>query len=225
MGLQKATIVKLDTGESFPVQFNPEEYTLGGENSYAQAVVPGRSSPLIQFSHGQLRTIEMELFFDTYEKKADVREQTSRVVNLLDIDPTTHAPPVLLFVWGKPAQAGARAKSFKCVLARATQRFVMFLPSGRPVRARVQVQLQEFTNGDFESKEVKRQTADYSKVRMVAEGETLSSIAADVYDDPSAWRALAIRNGIDDPFSPPVGRELAVPRLPYADPETGEVVA
>ena len=92
----------------------------------------------------------MELFFDTYENTSnkDVRVQTSLVVNLLNINPQTHAPPVLMFLWGQ--------LKFRCVLAKANQRYIMFLPTGVPVRAKVQVTFQEFTNGDYETKEVKR---------------------------------------------------------------------
>ena len=46
--------------------FNPEEYTLNKDNNFASQAVPGLSGPLLQFVHGNMRTLEMELFFDTY---------------------------------------------------------------------------------------------------------------------------------------------------------------
>ncbi len=219
MPLEKATIINLETSAQVQVQFNPEEYALSGENQFAVANVPGRSSPLLQFSYGNLRTLEMELFFDTYENTSnqDVRVQTSLVTGLLDIDPETHAPPVLMFLWGQ--------LKFRCVLAKANQRYIMFLPTGVPVRAKVQATFQEFTNGDYETKEVKRQTADYTKLYVVGYGETLSGIAENVYSDPTQWRPLAIANNIDNPRSLAVGLQLIVPSLPYQDPETGEVVS
>jgi nucleoid-associated protein YgaU len=121
-----------------------------------------------------------------------------------------------MFLWGK--------LKFRCVLARANQRFIMFLPTGVPVRARVQATFQEFTNGQYETKEIKRETADYTQLYVVGYGETLSSIAGVVYNDPTLWRPLAVANDIDDPRSLPVGLNLLVPRLPYQDPETGEVL-
>jgi nucleoid-associated protein YgaU len=218
MALEKATLINLETGAKVQVQFNPEEYALSGENQYALANVPGRSAPLLQFSYGNLRTLEMELFFDTYEDPSnkDVRVQTSMVVGLLDINPQTHAPPVLMFLWGQ--------LSFRCVLAKANQKYIMFLPTGVPVRAKVQVTFQEFTNGDYETKEVKRETADYTKLYVVGYGETLSGIANATYGDPTIWRPLAVANGLDNPRALPVGLKLVVPSLPYQDPETGEVL-
>jgi LysM repeat protein len=215
MALEKATILNTDTGEKLTVLFNPEEYNLNRDNNFAQAQIPGRSAPLLQFTHGNIRTLDMELLFDTYEKLRDVREETGKLTKLLDINPETHAPPVLLFVWG--------SLRFQCVLAKASQKFVLFLPSGQPVRARVQVSFQEFSNSSLEAKEIKRETADFTKVHVVAQGETLSGIAAKVYANPTLWRPLAIRNGIDDPRQLATGQKLVVPRLPFADPESGEV--
>lgn len=48
--------------------FNPEEYTINKDNNFAAQNVPGLSGPILQFVHGNMRTLEMELFFDTYEK-------------------------------------------------------------------------------------------------------------------------------------------------------------
>ena len=58
---------------------------------------------------------------------------------------------------------------------------------------------------------------------MVEQSETLSSIAAKVYENPLLWRPLAIRNQIDNPHQLTIGQRLVVPRLPFSDPESGEV--
>src|SRR5262249_40969962 len=149
MPLEKAVLVNDVTGDRVPVLFNPEEYTINRENNFAQAAVPGRGAPLLQFVHGNLKTLQMELLVDTYEEHReaskvlnragdDVRTLTNKVVGLMDIDATTHAPPVVLFVWGK--------LTFTCVLAQVSQRFILFRPDGVPVRARLQVTFHEFSN-------------------------------------------------------------------------------
>jgi len=225
--LEKATITNTVTGERVSVMFNPEEYSVNKDLTYAQSAVPGLSAPLLQFVHGNMGTLEMELFLDTYEahregskvlneQGGDVRDLLRKILALMEIDRTTHAPPVLLFTWA--------SLSFTCVLARASQRFVMFRPDGTPVRARVQVTFNEFRNAKLEAKEIKRETADYSKLRLVGEGETLSSIANDVYRDARLWRPIAIANEIDEPRALAVGTQLLVPQLPFRDPETGEVM-
>ena len=111
MALEKAQITNTVTGENVPVMFNPEEYTTNRDINYSQTGVPGLSAPIIQFVHGNLQTLEMELFLDTYESHQensrvinqagdDVRKLTRKITDLMNIEATIHAPPVLLFTWG-----------------------------------------------------------------------------------------------------------------------------
>lgn len=226
MALEKAIISDTATGERIPVLFNPEEYTLSKDNSFAQMAVPGLRAPLLQFVNGGLQTLDMELLVDTYEEHReagrllnragdDVRTLTGKIAALLEINRSTHAPPVLLFTWG--------SLSFTCVLARLSQRFILFRPDGVPVRARLSVSLSEFNNAEFEAKEIKRETADYSSIYVVTDGDHLSAIAALVYGDPALWRPIALRNRIEHPRLLATGTPLLVPQLPYRDPESGEV--
>lgn len=228
MSLEKALITNTETGDRVPVLFNPEEYTLKKEITYAQAAVPGLIAPLLQFVHGNMETLDMELLVDTYEKHdegsqvfnqagEDVRILTRKVTDLMRINPQIHAPPVLLFTWA--------SLSFSCVLASVSQRFIMFLPDGTPVRARLQVSFHEFRNAELEAKETKNETADFSKLYMVVQGETLSAIAGRVYDNPAAWRPIAIRNDIDNPRRLTTGTRLIIPQLPFRHPDTGAVLS
>lgn len=225
--LEKALITNNDTGEEVEVLFNPEEYSLSKDNNFAQIAVPGLRSPLLQFVNGNMQTLEMELLVDSYEShksgsktvnqaRQDVRDLTSRITSLLNINPETHAPPVVIFTWG--------SLSFTCVLAKVSQRFIMFRPDGVPVRARLQVTFNEFTNADLEAKEVKRETVDFSQLYVVGQGETLSGIAARVYRNSALWRPIALRNQVENPMALTVGQRLLIPRLPFRDPETGEVM-
>jgi hypothetical protein len=229
MALEKAIITNTETGEMIPVMFNPEEYTVNKDMNYAQSGVPGLSAPIIQFVHGNMGTLEMELFLDTYEEHRegsrilnrageDVRRLTRKITDLMNIDATTHAPPRLLLTW-----VSLNDRSFTCVLARVSQRFIMFLPDGTPVRARLQVTFNEFNNVELEAKEIKRETADFSELYVVGQGETLSAIAGRTYGNPALWRPIAVRNDIDNPRALPVGLRLLVPQLPFCHPETGEV--
>ncbi len=224
--LEKATITNTATGERVPVLFNPEEYTVNREVNFAQTAIPGLSAPILQFVNGNAQTLEMELLVDTHEEHRaggrslnsageDVRNLTRKITELMNIDPGTHAPPVLLFTWA--------SLTLTCVLGRVTQRFIMFRADGVPVRARLTVTFTEFRNADLEAKEVKRETADYSKFHVWSEGETLSGVAGRLYGNPALWRAVAARNRLDDPRAIPAGAKLIVPQLPYRDPDSGEL--
>ena len=214
--LAKAKITVEATGQQFDVMFNPEEYTLNKDNNFASQAVPGLSGPLLQFVHGNMRTLEMELFFNTSDTQTDVRAQTNNIVNLLNINGELHAPPVLRVAWA--------SLQFRCVLARVSQKFVMFLPDGTPVRARLTVSFNEYIDATREAKEVNRQTANFTKVHVVQQGETLSDIAGRLYNNSQVWRPIAIVNQIENPRSLVTGAELQIPALPFVDPESGEVM-
>ncbi|MGW6194772.1 CIS tube protein [Kribbella sp. NPDC055110] len=214
-GLEKATLTNTVSGRRVSVQFNPEEYTLNREANFAQLAVPGLSGPVVQFVAGQAQTIDMELLVDTTEANpvggpgADVRRLVADVTSLMDIDPDLHAPPPAVFAWGQ--------LTFTCVLTKVSQKYVLFRPDGTPVRARLTVTLSEYRNVELEAKEIKRQTVDYTKIHIVADGDSLPIIAHREYADPTAWRPIALRNNIADPRHLRVGATLAIPRLPWTD--------
>jgi LysM repeat protein len=223
VALERVQIKNLFTGETFKALFNPEEYTLNKDNNFASQTVPGLSSPLLQFVNGNLRTLEMELLFDTYlprttqsQQLRDVREETERIINLMRINGEFHAPPILEVTWA--------SLFFRCVLARVSQKFIMFVSDGRPVRARLSVTFNEFIDEEHEAKEVNRQTADFSKVHMVNQGERLSTIAGSFYGNEQSWRPIAIANELADPRAIFTGQVLRIPSLPFTDPQNGELI-
>jgi LysM repeat protein len=222
MGLEKAkiTVFRGSGTEDISVLFNPEEYAINRDNNLAVQGIPGLSAPIVQFVHGNLRTLEMELLFDTWETKGrkDVRKEfTNKIVGLMEIDPVLHFPPLLLVSWS--------SLQFRCVLARVNQKFTMFDSDGKPVRARLTCTFNEVIDPEQEAREVNRQTADFRKVHVVTQGETLNHIATRHYNKPETWRPIAIANGLDDPRAIFPGQSLLIPSLPFIDPESREVVS
>lgn len=201
MALEKAIITNIQTGNRIPVMFNPEEYSLDLGNTFAEIGIPGIKTPPIQYVRGNIRNLNMELFFDTYELKSDVRNETQKITSLLEIEINTQAPPILLFSWG--------GLNFKCVLESAGQRFTMFLEDGTPVRATLTVSFKEYEAVDIEIK--KGLFIGPPTVRNIIEGETLSNIAGDVLGDPGAWREIADLNNIDNPLKLALGMPLLIP--------------
>jgi nucleoid-associated protein YgaU len=225
MPLEKARIYNLSKAEDpVVVLFNPEEYTLNKDINYAQGAIPGLSGPILQFVNGNMSTLEMELLVDTLEAYpegkppsaagADVRDLTRRITHLMEINAETHVPPVLEFVWG--------SLSFMCVLARCSQKFIMFRPDGVPVRARLTVTFNEYLDPGIEAKRVGRATADYTKQHLVLEGENLTHLATRFYQNPQLWRPIALANRLDDPRRVAAGQRLIIPSLPFTDPDSGE---
>ncbi|MEB3180868.1 MAG: LysM peptidoglycan-binding domain-containing protein [Nostocaceae cyanobacterium] len=203
MSLEKATITNLQTAELIAVMFNPEEYALDIANTFAEIGIPGLKTPPIQYVRGNARNLKMELFFDTFEKRQDVRNKTLQISGLLNNNPETQAPPILLFSWG--------GFNFKCVLESVGQRFTMFLEDGTPVRATLTVSFKEYQEVNIEIR--KGLFIGPPTIRNIVEGETLSKIAGNVLGDPSAWREIAELNNIDNPLKLIPGNQLIVPPI------------
>jgi Contractile injection system tube protein/LysM domain len=219
MPLQHLSITVEHTGTVLTVLYDPEEYTINTDNNFATQGVPGLGSPVVQFVNGNQRTLELELFFDTWDTdqlpKQDVRGQTQRVADLMRIDPELHAPPVLVVAMA--------SLQFRCVLSRASQRFVLLTTGGVPVRARMNCTFIEYLDPEQEAKAAGLQSVDFSKVHVVARDESVSGIAGVFYDDPRLWRPIAIANGLANPRSIRPGQALRIPSLPFVDPDSREV--
>ncbi|MDD4802454.1 MAG: peptidoglycan-binding protein [Syntrophomonas sp.] len=205
MPLKKASIVVESTNESIEVLFNPNEYSINRENKYAYHIMPGLSAPVAQFVSGDASVLAMELFFDTYESHSDVREYTKKIYSLLDVESDTHTPPVCRFIWG--------AVIFRGCMEKITQRFTMFLDSGIPVRAILNVQMRSYQTISEQLQEIPRQSSDRTKQRILKQGEQLWMLAAREYEDPRCWREIAIANDIDNPRLVQSGSKIIVPPL------------
>jgi nucleoid-associated protein YgaU len=176
-----------------PVQFNPPEYTLGKAAQIAEIAIPGIDSPILQFVRGQTQTLALELFFDTSRvgrsevKALDVRTLTDRVAQLGRIQPRTHAPPRIRFVWGL-------GLSFRAIVDNVQQKFTLFNPLGIPVRASLTMSFKEYKTLEEQLKELNLQSADHTKRRVVRRGDTLARIAFEEYGDAANWRLIADEN-------------------------------
>lgn len=199
--LAKATILNTATGERIPVMYNPEELRLEAGNHFAEVAIPGLDAPPVQYVRGRGRTLQMELFFDSYEKGEDVRRYSGRIVALLEKIPRTQAPPVLLFSMGQ--------LQFRCVLVQADQRFTMFRRDGTPVRAKLAVSFKEYVGIEVEIEH--GLFVGPPTLHNVTQRQTLDQLASEHLGDPARWREIAEANDIDDPFDIPPGRPLVIP--------------
>ncbi len=207
MPLTKALIINRDAPVPIPipVMFNPPEYQLQKTNTFSKITIPGLGSSLLQFVSGDEQTLTMNLFFDTTDIGVDVRVHTELVVGLTALSAKKHAPPRLLFLWG--------SLIFPCVLQSVTQKFEYFNAAGMPLRARLTVTLKGYDLLESLLASIPLESADRTKLRVVRAGDTLQSIAAEEYEDPSQWRPIAEANRIDNPLAIQAGQALRIPPL------------
>jgi nucleoid-associated protein YgaU len=199
---EKALIKVLDTGEDIPVMFNPKEYTF---SSVAQ--VTGEGSQ-IQFQKVNVEDFTVTLFYDTYEKQTDVRNEIKKITDL--VTPTvagqsTKQPPTCIFAWG--------GFGYKGIIHKISQRFSMFLSSGIPVRAEITLIFKSVITREEDAQFRGREAC--RKVWIVKTGDRLDWIAQSTLKDPKEWRKIAEANQITNPLAFPssadIGRTLIIP--------------
>lgn len=220
---QRVTTTGALDGDAVECRFNPTEFTLSKSVQTAEVTIPGLDSPIIQFVRGQTETLSLDLFFDTTEFGMDddarsVTNLTDNFYALIKIESATHAPPICLFSWGddfpgRRTYSSQQRHGFKCIVDSVKQRFTLFSPQGVPLRATLTVSLKEYKTLAEQIDELNKQSADRTHTHVVAANETLSQIAARVYNDPAQWRAIADLNQILDPLNLTPGAVLQIPAL------------
>jgi nucleoid-associated protein YgaU len=215
--VEKAKIVNLETKDEIECGFNPNTYTFDKKNNWPADQKAGGNVPQASFGGGSPATLTMELWFDTYadagKKAEDVRTKyTDKLWALMLVDAKLKdkkskkgRPPRVKFMWGK-------TWSFEGVITSLTQKFTLFLDSGIPVRATVNVTFQQSKDEAALAKQNPTSGGlGGDRVWRVTEGDTLGWIAHKEYGDTSLWRLIAEANHLDNVRHLVPGSTLVIP--------------
>jgi nucleoid-associated protein YgaU len=206
------------------VPFNPKDYSIGKSVQWPQQAYSfsqsydGRqadrkkNAPGLTFGGGESRVLSLELFFDTTEErnpfKVDVRNLTNQLVALTRIEPHQGRPPVCMVDWGHSPAGHNSDFPFTGVVSQLNQQFTLFRSDGTPVRASVSLSFTEYLDPE---KDLRITDPEFT-TWMVRRGDTLSSIAGELYGDPGQWRQIAVTNNLDNPRTLVIGARLKVPK-------------
>lgn len=204
--------------EEITVLFNPSQYSISAGANYKTAKSSsGTPDTGIEeeknFDGTKAQTLSLELFFDTSaqtflnksrEKASDVTKLTKKIVNLTHVVGDNHNPPVIKFCWGSLGFCG-RVTSVKTT-------YTMFNRDGKPVRAKMDVQIEEARKASGKYIEP-FESPDRTKARRITQDSSVWSIARTEYGSPSMWRHICEANEIENPLDIPVGTVLKVPSL------------
>jgi len=191
--------------------FNPNKIALSKSVAVLTQAASGRDVPEQQFRHGEPRTFNLDLLFDTYDtdslEKDPVTIYTSKLDSLTIVSEKLHRPPICELSWG------TLGVFFTGVVEKLDHEYTLFMEDGTPVRATSKCVFKEYEENPHGLRKEGRQSSDVVKRRIVKHGDTLSSIAAEEYHDPSLWRPIAEQNDIDDPSRLTPGMLLLVPAV------------
>ena len=215
--MDKAKIIVFDEKDRetkvLEVMLNSTEY------SSSQNGIWEDKTTNLEFIRSNYSIFTLNLFFDSYEEKVDVREDHitwdgrtvigTKSISELAI-PTVPGrlkkrPSMCMFICGK--------FFFKGVIEKVDQKFTMFLLNGIPARANVTVVMKNILS--LEDTLKLNGVGACRKVRIVKEGDRLDIIAAEELKDSAKWYLIADVNNIENPLKFPahedIGRLLIIP--------------
>jgi hypothetical protein len=142
-------LLKATEGSARPqveATYNPKEIQIQRQIQWQQQKSKGKDPGdglEVEFTQGAGRTLTVELMLDGFEQKKSIKDDLHALDTMLEIDSDLKRPPMCLFSWGSDWLAG--------VLTQANVTVTMFDPDGNPLRATVNVTIQEAKSADVGS--------------------------------------------------------------------------
>lgn len=207
---EKAYMMAKGTGERLTCRFNPKEITVSKSSQWTRSPNKGaQDASRPEFVGTNPRTLTMDLLFEGWEGgSGDVSGDVEKLFEWTN--PTAESvnnnkpqPPLVVLHWGQKSY-------FEVYVKQVNVNYTLFDPQGAPIRAVAKCTLEE-TPMSAEGQNPTSGGRPGTRTHVVVQGESLQSIAHQEYRQATRWRAIALANGIDDPFRLRPGTSLLVP--------------
>lgn len=143
MSLVKAKLISTDGGGTIEFMFNPAQlvFSQSIRLNKTEGARTGRGLPKVNFAHPEPCTLKIsDIWLDTYEKGESVLTHLQQYEKALNFASTGEVkdkrPPTYVFTWGSH-------QYIRCFIIDLTYTLTMFLPDGTPVRAKLDLSLEE----------------------------------------------------------------------------------
>ncbi len=220
-GLTKASLVAHDNDAPFDdltFTYNPTSVSTSKSATWRRPTTnAAQSATNPQFTGSQPQSVSLEIFFDAWsDPDGDVSVQVNRLLGWTrptDASRTRHvpSPPVVSFRWG----VSRALADFRGYVKSVSARYTMFRHDGTPIRATCSLTLEEIPS-EPAGQNPSSGSLHSRRSRLLADGDTLASVAYQEYGSAALWRGLARFNGVDDPMAVGSGTRLLVPSVAEA---------
>lgn len=145
MALVKAKLISSDGGGTIEFMFNPNQLAFGRQISLNKNVGArtGKGLPKVNFAYPEPCVLNInDILLDTYEEsnaKSVMSHiaQFEKALKFLDSGANkSKRPPTYVFTWGSN-------QYIRCFVTNLSYKLTMFLPDGTPVRAKLDLTLEE----------------------------------------------------------------------------------
>jgi hypothetical protein len=210
-------------GTPYTPMYNPTSFFVTHEVQRDKKNKPVVSDFSKKFVSMKPRTLDLELLFDgtgaspsiatgagnaiaVNKGISDVDKQIETFLTLAyTINGDSHEPNYIMVAWGTFIMTG--------VLKSAKVTYTMFAADGTPLRAKMNITINEQVNSGLLTKLLKLLSPDLSKAIVVKEGDTLPLMCFKEYGDSSLYVKVAEVNGLKNYRKLKQGMELLFPPL------------
>ena len=176
MALEKAQFIRMDTGESISVQFNPSSLSVSSSAVISEKKTQQVESGKTFVNKGGVKSkqLRLTLIFDTYKDSLGIsnvlggkQKSVQTIVN--NFEYFVNAPAVISFIWGP--------FMFNGFINNMSTKYQMFAPNGMPVRAVVDIGMDESEDTQEKFSKESLDIADWD-IGGISEEEMIKNIMA-----------------------------------------------
>lgn len=203
--------------EPLELMYNPTTYSREYANVFEEGEVEG-SQKTLTYKQTQSPTMTFEFLFDALGTSVSGSSNMARQIladkrtdKVIDsflafafmVQGDTHEPRYLRLQWGDFLFEGRAEK--------ATVTHKLFDTNGYPIRSTVNCTFKTHKSLDQQAKEVKKESPDLTKRKLVGEADTLPLMSNTAYKNPQFYLELARVNRVNNFRRLTVGQKLVFP--------------
>lgn len=198
----------------FVVMYNPNTFSRSYQSVWLADKPIGGAGENKKFNRSKSDNVSFEFLFDgtgvshvnVPEKVGHVQEQINAFLDITcKISSSTYEPNFLILNWGDFI--------FQGVMDSATVTYKLFHSSGAPLRATINAQFSESKSPKEQAAATGKNSPDLTHIRIVKSGESLPSIAKEVYGDSSLYVEIARINELKNFRKLEEGMQLILPPI------------
>lgn len=218
--LTKLTLIPLenesdvvDNKKGIDVLINPKEITHNFIINYNEQAAPGDSKPSPKFDKAGKETLDFKITIDgtgvvtppNSKKPVNVTEEVGKIRQKFGYDGKIHQPKYVAVLWG--------SLLFRGVLTKLNIQYVLFKPSGVPIRATVDFGINGFTSVEESLKLAGKTSPDLTHIVEVKSGDTLPLLCYRIYKESAYYTQIAKINKLVNFRKLKPGTKLVFPPL------------
>jgi len=194
---------------SYELQINPESFKHSHKNNYAKEKTTDTAGTTPKYVLPDPQTVSFNFHLDV-TGVVDNKRDLTRLINefksvAYNFVGTIHSPNYLKLVWGD--------FYFKCRLTSLDIDYLLFNPSGSPLRAKLDVTFMQYQSPAELEALAKKSSPDLTHVRIVAPGDSLPLMCYRIYGDSRYYIQIAKFNRLNDFRNLQPGTRISFPPL------------